>query len=725
MMMLAFPDIWIHLAVLGPVVAGFLYCLSEWRVIAAVKFSAQRDDDCLDDALLEHGKCQVEGMKHVSGLIAAGADSFLMAEYRYLVIFVIVFSGLLATAAGVFASVAFVFGCITSILAGYIGMKIATYANSRTTHECWRSLTDGYDVAIRGGCIASFSLVCLGVFNLYVLIVVLRAFGGWHDADMWVALGGFSFGVSSIGLFGRVGGGIYTKAADIGADLSGKMDFGLMEDDYRNPACIADNVGDNVGGVVGKGADLFSSFASAAFAALVIAGSSSGLHCEGMDLVGGIAGDWTAMMFPLVLASSSIMVSILTKAVVGFLYKVKEVKDIEMVLKRLIVIGTAGETLLVYCLATACLPPTFAISCDFQEVTPLCCVVSIWLGLWSGLVIGHATEYYTSHKRSPVQEIVAAQRVSAASGIIFGLAVGYVSCAIPVFCLCSVVLVAETLAGPYGVALAALGMLSVMPLCLAMDAYDSIADNAGGIAEMSGLSTDVRGITDVLGTAGATGNGFTIAAAALASLALSHAFSLRVGSVTTEMGDHWYFAGLLLGAMLPYAFSAIVMKSVGRAATDMAEECRRQFPRIIDCCERPDYDRCIKISTEASLRDMGPAGLLALGAPVASGLLCGKRCTAGLLHGVLVSGVQLAVSMSNTGGAWDSAKSFLVESGEKDSETHKSAVIGDLVGDPLKDVSGPSMNSLMNLSAITAFVFGRVISDCSSPTGGPLWLQAW
>mmetsp|Transcript_45118 Transcript_45118/g.139604 ORF Transcript_45118/g.139604 Transcript_45118/m.139604 type:complete len:732 (+) Transcript_45118:106-2301(+) len=731
MMMLAFPDIWIHLAVLGPVVAGFLYCLSEWRVIAAVKFSAQRDDDCLDDALLEHGKCQVEGMKHVSGLIAAGADSFLMAEYRYLVIFVIVFSGLLATAAGVFASVAFVFGCITSILAGYIGMKIATYANSRTTHECWRSLTDGYDVAIRGGCIASFSLVCLGVFNLYVLIVVLRAFGGWHDADMWVALGGFSFGVSSIGLFGRVGGGIYTKAADIGADLSGKMDFGLMEDDYRNPACIADNVGDNVGGVVGKGADLFSSFASAAFAALVIAGSSSGLHCEGMDLVGGIAGDWTAMMFPLVLASSSIMVSILTKAVVGFLYKVKEVKDIEMVLKRLIVIGTAGETLLVYCLATACLPPTFAISCDFQEVTPLCCVVSIWLGLWSGLVIGHATEYYTSHKRSPVQEIVAAQRVSAASGIIFGLAVGYVSCAIPVFCLCSVVLVAETLAGPYGVALAALGMLSVMPLCLAMDAYDSIADNAGGIAEMAGLPETVRGLTDCLDAAGNTtaaiGKGFAIGSAALVSLALFGAFTVRAKVMHVDILNPWVFTGLLLGAMMPYAFAAWTMKSVGTAANDMVKECLKQFPKIMDGSAQPDYENCIRISTEASLREMLAPGALVILSPLVAGLGFGKNACAGLLSGALVSSVQLAISMSNTGGAWDNSKKYISAGGlgpefRKGSEAHKNSVTGDTVGDPLKDTSGPALNIVMKLTAIISLVFGSAIANYSNESGGPFWL---
>jgi len=455
----------------------------------------------------------------------------------------------------------------------------------------------------------------------------------------------------------------------------------------------------------------------------VISGSSGKLRCTDPGLAAdGLAGDWAAMLFPLLIPSTSIVVSIVTMAVVNFFYNVKHVKDIEMAMKRLILISTAFETPTVYCLARCCLPTRFAISCSLREVSPLCCTISVWLGLWSGLAIGHATEHYTSRRRAPVQEIAAAHKVSAASGIIFGLAVGYLSCAVPVLCLGVTVLIAQMLVGPYGVALAALGMLSTMPLCLAIDAYDSIADNAAGIAEMSGLGTDLCQLTDILGGAGATGNGFTISSAALVSVALFHAFSLRVGSVNTDMGDRWYFTGLLFGAALPYVFSAIVMRSVGKAATDIIEECRRQFPRIIDDDVKPDYNRCITICTEASLKDMGPAGLLAIGAPVAIGLLFGKKCTAGLLHGCLVSGVQMAISMINTGGAWDNAKKFVAEQGEKDSEAHKNAVIGDLVGDPLKDVSGPSMNILMNLSAITSFVFGRVISQWSNAEGGPFWL---
>jgi len=697
------------LGVVLPVVAGSAYCLWEFSVISRVDVDGEKHDGEMDTALLEYRKTRIDNMKYVGRKIAEGADSFLMAEYRYMAGFIIVFSALVFLASSVYTAIAFVVGCLSEILAGYIGMKIATYSNYRTTHECWRSLTKGYDVAIRSGAIVSFVLLCIAVINLFGLIIAFKASPRvWEGNDFWVAISGYSFGVSSIGLFGRVSGGIYTKAADIGADLSGKMDFGLTEDDYRNPACIADNVGDNVGGIVGTGADLFGSLAGSTCAALVIAGSSTDF-------------DWKATMFPLLISSTGILVGILTIVTVQLLYKVRDAKDVELVLKRLVVIITLFETPVVYVLAHWCLPASFDLNRGLNNVTPLHCTICVWLGLWSGLIIGYVTEYYTSFQRGPVQEIAKAQRVSAGTGVILGLSVGYESCAIPVLFLASCVLISNTCAGAYGIALAALGMLSVMSMGLAIDAYDSIADNAGGIAEMCGLSTNVRDITDVLGGAGAIGHGFAIGSAALVSLALIDAFCVHTDIKTIDTLDKWYVTGLLVGGMLPYLFSSITMKSTGKAANDMVEECRRQFPGIIDREESPDYKRCIKISTEASLKAMGPAGLLAIGAPIAIGLLFGKKCTAGLLQGALVSGVQMAISMINTGGAWDNAKKHVEVSGIRDSEQHKNAMTCDIIGDPLKDVSGPSLNILVNLSSITGLVFGSLINKWSNEHGGPFW----
>merc|ERR1712178_190485 len=353
--------------------------------------------------------------------------------------------------------------------------------------------------------------------------------------------------------------------------------------------------------------------------------------------------------------------------------------------------------------------------------------IPVWLGLWSGLIIGYTTEYYTSHSYSPVRNIANAQATSAATGIIFGLAVGYLSVIVPIFCLAATILVSHTMLGMYGVALAALGMLSTMTMGLTIDAYGPISDNADGIAEMSGLNDEVRKITDALDAAGNTtaaiGKGFAIGSAALVSLALFGAYTVRAQIKSVDVLDPWTFTGLLLGAMIPYAFSAMTMTSVGYAAQDMVEECRRQFRDILDKGAKPDYQRCIVISTNASLKEMIAPGLLVMLSPLIAGLLFGKNCTAGLLTGALVSGVQMAISMSNTGGAWDNAKKYIEATGTKGSEAHKNAVTGDTVGDPLKDTSGPAINIVMKLSAIITLVFGSFIMDYSSATGGPSWLS--
>lgn len=729
--MLTQDDLPTNLAVLVPVAAGVVFCCWQMKRISAVRMDGTKDDGCLDRILLDHRHAQFEGVKHIGGLISAGADSFLMAEIRFLAVFIFVFCWLLMAAIGSLAAGTFVLGCSASILAGYLGMKVATYTNVRCTHECWRSLTNGYEVAIRGGCVASFLLMSIAVCSLFAVAFSYSKAGRKPgSSEMWLAISGYSFGVSSIGLFARVGGGVYTKAADIGADLSGKVDFGLSEDDYRNPACIADNVGDNVGGVVGMGSDLFASLSGAACAAIALAECSSLQlkDCGREDQ--GIGQDWRARSLPLLIPASSILSGILALAASSWRYRVQEVRDVEFALKGLLKASAVIQTPVLYGLAWWCLPPSFAMSCSQQFVTPLHCSIAMWIGLWCGLVIAYSAEYYTSDQHTPVQEIATSQQVSASSGVILGLAVGYSSCTVPVVCLAFTVLVSMTLVGPFGVALAALGMLSVMPLSLAVEAYDSIADNAGGIAEMAGLTAeggaDVREITDVLGGAGSVGNGFAMGAASLVTFSLLQAFNLRANIQPFDASDRWYFTGLMLGAMLPYAFSAITMKAVGRAADEMVAECRRQFPRIIQHQEQPDYNKCITISTKASLQEMmGPAGLLAIGAPVVSGLLFGKRCTAGVLQGLLISGMQMAISMINTGGAWDNAKKLATAQGLKDSEQHRNAVIGDTVGDPLKDVSGPSLNVLITLAASTSLLFGVVISNWSAADGQPFWAETW
>jgi len=625
--------------------------------------------------------------------------------------------------------VAFVVGAVTSIVAGLIGMKIATYTNVRTTYGCWKDLAVGYKVAIEGGCVMGLSLVAIGVLDLFFLIKVYEGIlpgdTQGHVKQMYEMIAGYGLGGSSIALFGRVGGGIYTKAADVGADLSGKNDYGLDEDDPRNPGCIADNVGDNVGDIAGMGADLFGSFAESTCAALVL----------------GAAGDlWqfrSAMMFPVLISSCGIFVGIVTVALVNNAYKVDKMEKVEKALKLILVVSTFLMTPVSIFLAQQCLPPAFNLQgVPGGQVEWWQCALSVNLGLWSGLIIGFVTEYYTSHSYSPVREIAETQRQSAATGIIYGLALGYLSCIIPVFCLGITILVAHTYAGMYGVALGALGMLGTMTMGLTIDAYGPISDNAGGIAEMSKLPPSVRDKTDCLDAAGNTtaaiGKGFAIGSAALVSLALFGAYTVRAEVHEVDILDPWVFTGLLFGAMMPYAFAAWTMKSVGTAANDLLQECIRQFPGIMEEEKEPDYDKCIQIATTASLWEMIAPGVLVIGSPLVAGLGFGKNACAGLLSGALVSSVQLAISMSNTGGAWDNAKKYisagylLDKNGEKyakDSDVRKNSVTGDTVGDPLKDTSGPALNIVMKLTAIISLVFGTAIKNTSNSEGGPFWLS--
>ena len=521
--------------VVGPSILGLVWSLKELAYLRSIKLVGPGSSG-LAEPLKHKDYLQVveDGtdvskalrmMREISDHIAEGATTFLIYEYKYMLIYVLAFSVLMGPLINYGTMFAFIVGALTSIACGFIGMKTAVFSNVRTAHESWKNLSSGFDVALRGGSVMGFCLVSLGVLTLFALIVVfsLPSMFGDEKKDLFEALAGYGLGGSSIALFGRVGGGIYTKAADVGADLSGKNEYGMDEDDPRNPACIADNVGDNVGDVAGMGADLFGSFAEATCAAMVIAGSSSA--------VTGISTNWAAMLFPLLLSSTGIVVGVATMIIIGAFYQVKELADIEKCLKAVLVVSTVLQTPLTIYLAYNTLPSTFDLDEVTLGVTPFHCIMCVILGLWSGLLIGFVTEYYTSHSYTPVREIAQTQKVSAATGIIYGLALGYMSCIVPVVLIGLTVCVAHQVAGMYGVALGALGMLGTLTMGLAIDAYGPISDNAGGIAEMSELGPEVRRRTDALDAAGNTtaaiGKGFAIGSAALVSLALFGAYTVR------------------------------------------------------------------------------------------------------------------------------------------------------------------------------------------------------
>ncbi|KAH7434149.1 hypothetical protein KP509_06G002800 [Ceratopteris richardii] len=558
-----------------------------------------------------------------------------------------------------------------------------------------------------------FLLAADGLLVLYIAINLFKIYYKTEREGLFEAITGYGLGGSSVALFGRVGGGIYTKAADVGADLVGKVERNIPEDDPRNPAVIADNVGDNVGDIAGMGSDLFGSFAESSCAALVVASISSF----------GTSHDFTAMCFPLLISSMGIVVCLITTLFATDFYEIKEVNQIEPALKRQLIISTALMTLGILLVCFLALPSSFTIY--NLGSTPK--VVKWWhlffcvaVGLWAGLIIGYTTEYFTSNAYSPVQDVADSCRTGAATNIIFGLALGYKSVIIPIFAIAVAIYVSFALAVFYGIAVAALGMLSTIATGLAIDAYGPISDNAGGIAEMAGMSHHIRECTDALDAAGNTtaaiGKGFAIGSAALVSLALFGAYVSRASLTSVDVLSAKVFIGLIVGAMLPYWFSAMTMKSVGKAALSMVEEVRRQFntiPGLMEGINNPDYATCVKISTDASIKEMIPPGALVMVTPLVVGILFGVETLAGLLAGALVSGVQIAISASNTGGAWDNAKKYIEAGaseharslGPKGSDAHKAAVICDTVGDPLKDTSGPSLNILIKLMAVESLVF--------------------
>jgi len=691
----------------------------------------------------ERSWSQTERLQELYEAIRLGANSFLVAEYKMCAAFVAIVGPLIffliskssegSTIAG-FSALSFVIGAVTSMISGWIGMKVAVFSNARCTVGATkpgaRGWMDAFNTAFRAGGVMGFSLCGIALLCMYLMLTVYARFFDYTKpegaARLMDAVAGFGLGGSAIAMFGRVGGGIYTKAADVGADLAGKVVEDLPEDDPHNPGTIADNVGDNVGDVAGMGSDLFGSFGEATCAALLVGASSEAL----------VASGWPALMFPLVISGAGIVVCLLTSFVATNLRPVKKEADIETALKTQLLVSTALMTPVLYKLSYSFLPHNFFVSgvC----ASPFGAFLCVGSGLWGGCLIGFVTEYYTSFSYRPVQEIAESCRTGAATNIIYGLAAGYKSVIIPILTLAAIVFGSHTLAGMYGIALAALGMLATLATCLTIDVYGPVCDNAGGIAEMAELHPSVREKTDALDAAGNTtaaiGKGFAIGSACLVGLALFGAFVTRLnaaqgGHMAVDLLDPLTFAGLLVGAMLPYWFSAMTMKSVGMAANAMVMEIKRQFdanPNLLvpNHPDRPDYDTCIKISTDASLREMIAPGALVMLSPIVCGVLFGTRTVTGLLAGAIASGVQMAVSSSNTGGAWDNAKKYIskgamdaiiakeepetVVNGKcntKKSQIFKAAVTGDTVGDPLKDTSGPALNILMKLMAILSVVF--------------------
>ncbi|MGK0288754.1 MAG: H(+)-translocating pyrophosphatase [bacterium] len=656
-------------------------------------------------------------LKAIHKAISEGAMAFLFQEYRYMAVFMVSFAFIIGIAlnggshtsgvnVGVYTAIAFILGCIVSIASGFIGMKIATAGNVRTAAAAKNSITDAFKIALESGAVMGFGLVALatlGLLGVYLGVVAILPENISKEIVMEI-VAGFGLGGSSIALFARVGGGIFTKAADVGADLVGKLEKGIPEDDPRNPAVIADNVGDNVGDVAGMGADLFGSCAESTCAAMVIGAVA-------------FASNINAALFPILISAIGLPVSFLTM----FLVRVKTEKDVAPALKKMLIYATILMAIIIYFVAMWALPTTFILG--GHEYTGLGVYFCFLAGLLSGLVVGLLTEYYTSHDFSPVQEIAKACDTGAATNIIFGLALGFKSVAGSILAIAVAIFIPFTLAGMYGVAIAALGMLGTLVIGLTIDAYGPVADNAGGIAEMAGLGAEIRERTDVLDSAGNTtaamGKGFAIGSAILTSLALFAAFITRAQSALEAKGesfshidllDPFVLTGLFVGTVLPFLFAAMTMKSVGIAAFDMIEEVRRQFktiPGIMEGTATPDYKKCVAISTKAALREMLAPGVLIMATPIVIGFLFGVQALAGVLIGSLLVGSGLAISQSNSGGAWDNAKKYIEKGnlGGSGTGSHKAAVVGDTVGDPLKDTSGPALNILLKLSAILSLVF--------------------
>ena len=616
-----------------------------------------------------------ERMEELSKYIHDGAMTFLKSEYKVLVFFAAIMSVVIGVGLGYETAIAFIMGALFSALAGYFGMQVATAANVRTTNAAYTSgMNKALKIAFSGGAVMGMSVVGLGLLGIGILYTLFAS---------PTILTGFGLGASSIALFSRVGGGIYTKAADVGADLVGKIEAGIPEDDPRNPATIADNVGDNVGDVAGMGADLFESYVGSIIASMTL----GSIIFEGTE----------GVMFPLALASVGIISSIIGT----FFVKGNDNSNPHKALK-----------MSTYVSASLVIIAAFFLSNSFFG--SFNAAYAIVTGLLVGTLIGSATEYYTSDEYRHVKEIAEQAETGAATTIISGISIGMYSTAIPIILIAIGMLASYNFYGLYGIALAAVGMLSTTGITVAVDAYGPIADNAGGIAEMAELPAEVREITDKLDSVGNTtaaiGKGFAIGSAALTALALFTSYAKVVGLKQIDVLEPTVVAGLFIGGMLPFVFSAMTMSSVGKAAKEMIEEVRRQFreiPGILEGKTEPEYNKCVEISTKAALHEMVLPGVMAVLSPLAMGFLLGPAALGGMLVGSLVTGVPLAIFMSNAGGAWDNAKKYIGSGahGGKGSDAHNASIVGDTVGDPFKDTSGPSINILIKLMTIVSLVF--------------------